>query len=237
MAPLQRPDASADDSLRIALMLAQQLAELAEQRAEISYDDLMLDEVSGDALLDPYLDDDGPLPSSDTTQVAITPTRPPGETAADAIELQLGEPQDDAGLAVPLSADELQRLIEAGADLRIKQGYGEDVEGLGLYITDLLGKLPREQLEELRRLLQQSATAIAGRRGAGSNATARARAFTTTSGITTSTITASAGAGCRNGRRRRFGRVLQPHALRSTRSSFPRCGASSSVSGPRCTAR
>ena len=54
--------------------------------------------ISGDALLDPYLDDDGPLPAGDTTQVAITPARPPGETAADAIELQLGELQDDAGV-------------------------------------------------------------------------------------------------------------------------------------------
>ena len=155
VAPLQRLDARADDSLRIALMLAQQLAELAEQPADISYGGVTLDEVSGNALFDPYLDDEGSPPSSDTTQVAITPAPPPGE-ARDAIELQLGEPQDDAGLAVPLSAEELQRLIEAGADLHIKQGYGGDVEGLGLYITDLLGKLPPEQLEELRRLLQES---------------------------------------------------------------------------------
>lgn len=158
VAPLRRPSASVDDSVRIAQMLAQQLAQLAEarleERPEISFGDLMLDKISGDALLEPCLDDDGPLPAGDTTQVAITPTRPPEEAAADAMKLQLGELQDGAGLAVPLSADELQRLIEAGADLRIKQGYSDDVEGLGLYITDLLGKLPPEQLEELRRLLK-----------------------------------------------------------------------------------
>jgi hypothetical protein len=155
VAPLRYPNASVDDSVRIAQMLAQQLVQLAQERPQISYGDLMVDKISGDALLDPYLDDDGPLPAGDTTQVGMTPPRPPGETAADAIKLQLDELQDDAGLAVPLSAEELQRLIEAGADLRIKQGYGDDVEGLGLYITDLLGKLPPEQLEELRRLLKE----------------------------------------------------------------------------------
>jgi nitric oxide reductase NorD protein len=154
-APLCDPNASVDDSLRIAQILAQQLAQLAEERPEISYADLMLDRISGDALLDPYFDDDGPLPAGETAQVPITPASPPGETVADAIKLQLGELQNDAGLSVPLSAEELQRLIEAGADLRIKQGYGDDVEGLGLYITDLLGKLPPEELEELRRLLKE----------------------------------------------------------------------------------
>jgi nitric oxide reductase NorD protein len=158
VAPLRDPNASADDSLRIAQMLAQQLAQLAEKRPEISYADLMVDRISGDALLDPYFDDDGVLPPGDAAQVPIAPARPPAETAADAIKLQLGE-QDDAGLSVPLSAEELQRLIEAGADLRIKQGYGDDVDGLGLYITDLLGKLPPEELEELRRLLKESGDA------------------------------------------------------------------------------
>jgi nitric oxide reductase activation protein len=52
----------------------------------------------------------------------------------------------------------LQRLIEAGVDLRMKQGYSEDLEGLGLYITDLLGKIPAEQLEELRQLLNDATT-------------------------------------------------------------------------------
>src|SRR5262249_50393623 len=46
-----------------------------------------------------------------------------------------------------------KRLLESGANLRITQGAGEEVEGLGLYITDLVGKLPSEQLEALRRML------------------------------------------------------------------------------------
>lgn len=155
VAPLRRLGATVDDSLRIAQMLTEQLVEPAERRPEVTFDELMLEKVSGDALLDPYMDDDGPLSPSDGPQVAITPTRPPPDS--DGLELELGERQDDAGgLAVPLSADELQRLLEAGADLRMKQGYGEDLEGLGLYITDLLGKLPPDQLEELRQLLKDS---------------------------------------------------------------------------------
>jgi hypothetical protein len=153
--PLRDPNASVDDAMRIAQMLAQQLAQLAEERVETSYAPLSLDQISGSALFDPYFDGEGPLPPGDPARAPLAPVCPPGETAADAAKLQLGELRDDAGLTVALAAAELQRLIEAGADLRIKQGYGDDVEGLGLYITDLLGKLPLEQLEELRRLLKE----------------------------------------------------------------------------------
>jgi nitric oxide reductase activation protein len=63
------------------------------------------------------------------------------------------EQDDEPGGSRPLSLDELKRLLESGADLKISQAHGDEVDGVGLYITDLIGKLPSEQLEELKRLL------------------------------------------------------------------------------------
>jgi nitric oxide reductase NorD protein len=158
VAPLAACDASADDSLRIAQLLTTQLAQPAVGWREASLADLLGDreKAAVDALMDFYMDDDSPLPSGDAPQVT-TPATPPVDSVPEELRLQLDELEDGAGgLAVPLSAEELQRLIEAGADLRIKQGYSDDIEGLGLYITDLLGKLAPDELEELRQLLNQT---------------------------------------------------------------------------------
>ncbi|MFI5397361.1 MAG: VWA domain-containing protein [Candidatus Binatia bacterium] len=158
LAPLAVRDASADDSLRIAQLLTMQLAEPAAGWGEASLADLITDREreAVDALMDFYMDDDAPLPSGDAPLVT-TPAAPPVDDAPEELRLQLDELEDGTGgLTVPLSAEELQRLIEAGADLRMKQGYSDDIEGLGLYITDLLGKLAPEQLEELRQLLSDT---------------------------------------------------------------------------------
>jgi hypothetical protein len=160
VAPLAGRDATVNDAIVVARLLAQQLAAPTAGRAEGSLDDLQLDKVTGDALIDPYIDDDAsPLPG-ESAQPQASASRPPPNTLPDELKLQLDELTDDVeGLATPLSAEELQRLIEAGADLRMKQGYSDDLEGLGLYITDLLGKVPAEQIEELRRLLNDTAKA------------------------------------------------------------------------------
>jgi len=104
---------------------------------------------------DLYDDDDAaaqPQPAGD----APPEVRDPEPVAAQERDLELelsDESTDDSG-GVPMSAEEIQRLLESGADMRIRQGRAdEDVEGLGLYITDLIGKIPNEQLDELRRLL------------------------------------------------------------------------------------
>ncbi len=155
VAPLRDAQASADDSLRVAQALAAQLAPM-EQRSELSFGDLLLDKVAAEAMYDPYMDDDLAGPSSEAPGTAVMPELPPPQSPPEDLQLQLGEQQEDAGgLTVPLSAEELQRLIDAGADLRMKQGHGDDIEGLGLYISDLLGKLPAEQLEQLRQLLNE----------------------------------------------------------------------------------
>ncbi len=157
VAPLARREATVDDSLAAALALTAGLAQLANRRYETGIGDLLLDKVSGDALIDPFIDDGSALLASEAGQGQANAPSPPLANP-DERKFEVNEMGDDVdGTTSPLSADELQRLIEAGADLRLKQGHSDDAEGLGLYITDLLGKLPPEQLDELRRLLQESA--------------------------------------------------------------------------------
>jgi nitric oxide reductase NorD protein len=158
VAPLASPGATVDDALSVAQTLAAALAQPDDQRQQVTYGELALDRAMAEALVDPYLDDDTPLSNeAPTVETAPLPTPPP---ESEDLELKLDQTDEEGtGATSPLSAEELQQLLEAGADLRIKQGYGQDVEGLGLYITDLLNKLPAEQLEELRRLLEETPSA------------------------------------------------------------------------------
>mgnify|MGYP000004324179 CR=1 FL=1 len=157
VAPLTAPDASVADSLRVAESLATALAaaEPAYLASDRDLDGFALDKLTGDALLDMYGDDEGPpTPSADAphSEPVASGAEPLGED--ERMPLQLS-PDEDQGLggAQPLSPDELKRLLESGANLKISQATGEEVEGIGLFITDLLGKVPSEQLDELRKLV------------------------------------------------------------------------------------
>ena len=76
----------------------------------------------------------------------------------------LGEEDDAAPGGAPLDPAELLRLLKEGAELSIKQGGGgEHVEALGLYISDLAGKIPRERLQELQADLRRHAGLGSGR--------------------------------------------------------------------------
>jgi len=155
VAPLASPGATANDALLIARTLSEQLAARGRGGAEVPLEELAFERMAGEAMVEPYLMDDdlGPMPaaeSSNNMPAALEPKEP----TADQISLQLDEEQDETpGSTVGMSAEELQRLIEAGVDPRIKQGYGNDLEGLGMYVSDLLGKLPQDQLDEIRELL------------------------------------------------------------------------------------
>ena len=156
VAPLAHREATVNDSLAVAQLLVGQLVEPSERRGRAS--DMVYETIAGEMMYDPYADDDSPMVSSDAPQMQ-TPAAAdtPPATLPEDMQFELNEDSDDAdGMTSPLSAEDLQRLIEAGVDLRMKQGYSEDLEGLGLYITDLLGKVPAEQLEELRRLLDEA---------------------------------------------------------------------------------
>jgi nitric oxide reductase NorD protein len=156
VAPLANRESTVNDSLAIAQLLVAQLVEPGEQRGRAG--EMVYETIAGEMMYDPYGDDDSPAVPGDASQMQPREAAPPAtDTLPEDMKFQLKEESDDIdGMTSPLSAEELQRLIEAGVDLRMKQGYSEDLEGLGLYITDLLGKVPAEQLEELRRLLEEA---------------------------------------------------------------------------------
>lgn len=74
----------------------------------------------------------------------------------DALELTNEESEGPAG--VPLDPEELLKLLQSGARISASQGSGEDLAALGLYVSDLAGKLPRERMAELQGLLRQAQT-------------------------------------------------------------------------------
>jgi nitric oxide reductase NorD protein len=162
LAPLGSPSATAADALRVAEQLTARLLDAKAPRRprqdQFEFGGLVLERVSGETLIDPYADDDAALPpDDDAPRVPVaTAQQPDAELPAD-LRLRLDHTPDDMpGGAQPLSLDEIRRLLEQGADLKIKQGTADDVDGIGLYITDLIGKIPSAQLEELRRLLGDS---------------------------------------------------------------------------------
>ena len=157
VAPLAASGTTVGDAMRVAETLAAALtaAEPDYAQSDRELDGFLLDKITGDALLDPYLDEDGPgLPSDEATALGTAAPGGDGQPAAEELPLELtGEPDGAVGGAQPISPEELKRLLESGANLRITQGAGSEVEGLGLYITDLIGKVPSEQLEALRQML------------------------------------------------------------------------------------
>ena len=159
VAPLGSSRSTAADALRIAQELTDRLLDPNAPRRvrqdQFEFGGLILDKITGETLIDPYDDDDTPLPP-DTEAPRLPAAAMPdaGSTIENDRHFELDQTPDDLPPgAQPLSFDELRRLLEQGADLKIKQGTGEDTDGIGLYITDLMGKIPSEQLEELRRLL------------------------------------------------------------------------------------
>ncbi len=159
LAPLAAPGASAADALRVAESLTARLLEANLPRRirqdQFEFGGLVIDPLTGEALIDPYFDEDAPMPA-DAEAPRVPPAATPSaeEAIPEEARLQLdGAPDDMPAGAQPLSLEELRRLLEQGADLKIKQGTGEETDGIGLFITDLMGKIPSAQLEELRRML------------------------------------------------------------------------------------
>lgn len=116
------------------LRLLSMLAAMRQFRDPASFDSIVFDKVTGDALIDPEMDDSPPPPD-----------------APDLPQLELEPEKDDREGGGALSAEELKKLIDAGVDLQIRQGKQEKFDPQGLYISDLAGKLPnsgeREQVD------------------------------------------------------------------------------------------
>lgn len=71
-------------------------------------------------------------------------------------QVQLLDEESDGPAGIPLDPEELLRLLQSGAKITAAQGGGEDLTALGLYVSDLAGKLPRERMAELHGLLRQA---------------------------------------------------------------------------------
>jgi nitric oxide reductase NorD protein len=82
--------------------------------------------------------------------------QPPKPLDEEAPTLALSDEQSDGPAGVPLDPEELLRLLQQGARINAAQGSGENLEALGLYVSDLAGKLPRERMAELQGLLRQA---------------------------------------------------------------------------------
>jgi hypothetical protein len=155
LVPLAAPASTVADALALAERLTALLLEAGARRRarqdQWEFGGLLLEK--GDALLDPYYDEEDQTPF-DGEAPAVPASRAPEERMElpEGTQIPLEHDEDAAG-SRPLSLAELQRLLESGVDLKISQAKGDEVDGLGLYITDLAGKVPSEQLEELRRLL------------------------------------------------------------------------------------
>lgn len=154
VAPLALASATVDDALAIAERLTAELAQDHATRAANELDELAFERLASDAVYDMYVDEDGPTTSGAGPATPNSPAPPePNDDGALDRQLELDDELDDASGGASMSAEELQRLLESGVDLRIKQSSGSETDGLGLYVSDLLGKLPRDQLEELQRVL------------------------------------------------------------------------------------
>lgn len=101
------------------------LVVMRQSREPSSFEALFFEKLTGDALIDPELDDSPPPPEA--------PVLP---------QLELDPERDEREGGSPLSPEELKALIEAGVDLQIRQGKDDTISPQGLYISDLAGKLP-----------------------------------------------------------------------------------------------
>jgi len=109
-------------------------------------------EIGGATVIDPleHLESGGsapPLSSGERPE-----TRGPDDPSPQSIRLAIdgADPDSEAG-GIPLSPEELRDLIERGVKLGVSSGHADDAPALGLYITDLIGKLPSDVIADLAK--------------------------------------------------------------------------------------
>ncbi len=154
--PLRSRDATLADSLAAAEAIARSLEEAANRLGQEfgEADGSFYDTSAGEMIYYDLYDDDEATPPSGDAPVTGDADPPPPSPDAESIELELSDEQTEESGGAPISPEELQRLLQQGVDMDIRQGSGNgDSEGLGLYITDLTGKIPDDQLDELRQAI------------------------------------------------------------------------------------
>jgi len=147
---LRTVESSVYDSAALTIAYYGGLA-FADARSAEDSDDVAFVEMGGATVIDPFEHLDGGEREENTAPWRPDPARaePTGATADVKLQLSDNDEAPDGG-GRPVSLEELKSLLERGGDLRISEAQGRIEEGLGLYITDLLGKIPAEQLRELR---------------------------------------------------------------------------------------
>ena len=127
-----QPSHTVYDSARWAVetyqrMLSSLVMVQSQEQDPASFEAVLFEKMTGDALIDPDMSDDSPPPADEMPELPQFALEP--------------EEDDDSGGA-PLSPEELKALLEAGIELNIRQGKPDSLSPQGLYITDLDGKLP-----------------------------------------------------------------------------------------------
>ncbi len=146
-APLRDPGATVDDSWNVAQLLEQAFRRLFASTAEP--DCAPASEVPNYLVPVDLFDGDGPIPDSVPAETSCSGL----DRDVSDFQAEITSSEEQAGSGTSLSADALEALMRAGVPIELRQGRSLSIEGLGLYINDLLGKLPQEQLVELQSLL------------------------------------------------------------------------------------
>jgi hypothetical protein len=160
LARLTRAQADAYDSAQLLVTLYRSLA-LAAAVAARDDDLSTFIEIGGATVIDPLEHLEGGRMSAESGDTAGTRGKDAdvdveGDVGDHEVTLQLSDadsPVPPGG--IPLTPEQIRQLIEQGVELEISESHGEAQAALGLYITELLGKLPADAIERLRRMVDQ----------------------------------------------------------------------------------
>jgi len=160
---LRSPRADVYDSARFLLAYygGLRLAQ-AHDAGELSAEDLpaLALEIGGATVIDPFDHMDEAASAASVADANADAESDAAEFAADLSEQEMrlsldGPDEQPSSAGVPMTPEEIKALIEAGVRLRITSARPSDEQAsLGLYITDLLGKLPAAAIRELREKIE-----------------------------------------------------------------------------------
>jgi len=127
------------------------------------FPELFSDSSLADAMIE-FEMGDGSAIGADLGAAAEGDAPPPEPAAPDAFPtLELSDEEAPGPPGTPLDPAALLEMLQNARDLTIRQGSADDLDALGLYVSDLAGKLPRERMAELLGALRE---ARGGRLGA-----------------------------------------------------------------------